>query len=509
MSHKVELKITHRQFGRDLGHYKISSQDEVVVIGSSPNAKIRILDDKISDVHACIEFRNSHWHVIDLSDGQGTRVNKKSIHEISIQDKMTLDIGDTELLIQPVKIYPYELYSKNTPLNLGEDFGKLVQAQQVVIFQNSKIIKSEIVSLGKKIKLSYCGEKHKFSPAVDENWVEDTIGRVTIRRRNITVPMYKDSKSSRIGHTFSKDILYSFGLAFGIAALFFLSIWWMDKVSPKKQVLQKNKYTRMIFDAEVIKRQRSVAKEAQKKKKFVAKKKKKPKIAKKKLVKKKPASLAKKKPKISKEVRKTLDRLKKYGLGKKISKIIDDSTIDNTVLLKSVQKGVSKARSKTFINSGSIIYKNKRKLKKKIESYNIKDISTKGVSATESKKLSGLSPANVGKSGIVGAIEEETEISAGMDPEVIRSIVKKSMGRIRYCYERQLITTPGLSGQIKLSWIINSQGRVASPKVQRSTMKSAMTEGCILRVIKRLNFPRPDSGGDVLVAFPFYFKAGT
>ena len=299
--------------------------------------------------------------------------------------------------------------------------------------------------------------------------------------------------------------MYSFGLASVIGALFFLTIWWSDKVTPKETKLQKNKYTQMIFDAEVIKKQRKAAKKI--KKKVVAKKKNK--VAKKKKpLKKKPASLAKSKKNISKKAKKALDRLKKSGLSRKISEIASISSISNAALLKSAQKGVSKSRNKAF-NSGSVILSKKNKLGKNVKSYNVKSVSTKKINAKDTKRLSGLSATNVGRSGLVGAIEEETEISAGMDPEIIRSIVKKSMGRIRYCYERQLITSPGISGQIKLSWTINSQGRVVSPKVVRTTMKSAMVEGCIARVIKRLNFPRPDSGGNVLVSFPFYFKAGS
>ena len=196
MNNRVELKIIHKQLGKDLGHYRVASKDEVIVVGSSPNARIRIIGDKVCSIHACIEFRNNHWHVIDFSGNQGTKVDNKPIHEMPIVEDMTLDIGGAELFIQPVRIASYKLYTKDNLLKLNDEFGTLVPAQQVVIFRHSKIISSEIIKPGKKIKLGYQKENHKFSPAVDENWLEDQIGDIRVRRRNIIVPIYKESRVS-------------------------------------------------------------------------------------------------------------------------------------------------------------------------------------------------------------------------------------------------------------------------------------------------------------------------
>ena len=51
------------------------------------------------------------------------------------------------------------------------------------------------------------------------------------------------------------------------------------------------------------------------------------------------------------------------------------------------------------------------------------------------------------------------------------------------------------------------QCRETGQKIEQTTMKNSMVEGCMLRIVQRWTFPRPDAGGDVIVAFPFFFKA--
>ena len=91
--------------------------------------------------------------------------------------------------------------------------------------------------------------------------------------------------------------------------------------------------------------------------------------------------------------------------------------------------------------------------------------------------------------------------------EMVKYIIESRKDRIRYCYERQLITSPNISGQIKVSWTISSQGQPISPKIEQSTIKNAKIEGCVARVIKRLIFPRPNSSMNIPVSVVFDFKS--
>ena len=121
-------------------------------------------------------------------------------------------------------------------------------------------------------------------------------------------------------------------------------------------------------------------------------------------------------------------------------------------------------------------------------------------------RLGGLSGTGIG-SASVGAIEEETEVEGGLTADQIARVVKKNLGAVRYCYERQLVANPNLYGKIKVEFVITPTGKVSTQKIKSTTMKNALVEGCILRKIKRWAFPIPKGGTEVAVSYPFYFKS--
>ncbi len=493
---KVELKIIHRNGKQTLNHFRVVSSSEVITVGSSPNAKIRIIDKKVDDIHASIEQRHGRWHIVDLASQHGTWQGKDSIDESLIDQKTIINFGDETLMIEPVQINAINLFLENKKIELEGD--NLVAAQQVIVLLGTEILSSEMIQVGEPIKLRYAGEDKTFQPAESEDWLEDKLGRITVRRRNVQAPVFINPKPKTIWGYFPEEIVKSFGVALGIALFFFLTAWLMPKLMPKDpNALESNKYTKMIFDPEVIKQQQKEAKEI---KKDIEKKEKK-KIVKVEPEKKRPVAIPK-----TEKAKKIVTILKKSGLTDKISKIAAIN-LSSDSLLENANKSVSKSRNRSFASKGVAV--KGATLSKNAGSFNVTSVSTNGVEggSAAAGKLGGLSAGSVGGGGVVDAIEEETEISGGIDPAIIRDVVQKNMGRIRYCYERELAAKPGLYGKVKLAWIITAEGTVKNQKIEQTTMKNNMVEGCMLRIVKRWKFPRPDGGGDVIVAFPFFFKA--
>ena len=102
-----------------------------------------------------------------------------------------------------------------------------------------------------------------------------------------------------------------------------------------------------------------------------------------------------------------------------------------------------------------------------------------------------------GTSVIMGALNKCT----------IDSYVRKSVGKIRECYETGLAKNPKLSGgRVVINFIISASGDVSSAKVQRTTLGNAEVEKCIAEQIKKIKFPKPKGGGIVIVNYPFKFK---
>lgn len=109
--------------------------------------------------------------------------------------------------------------------------------------------------------------------------------------------------------------------------------------------------------------------------------------------------------------------------------------------------------------------------------------------------------------------ERDINISAGnpvimgsLDKELIRRVIEQHKAQIRYCYEKELVRTPGLFGKINMEWVITAEGTVRDSKAKESTMNNAEVDRCIASKIRTWIFPKPKGGGIVIVRYPFVFK---
>lgn len=120
----------------------------------------------------------------------------------------------------------------------------------------------------------------------------------------------------------------------------------------------------------------------------------------------------------------------------------------------------------------------------------------------------GTGIGNLGKK-----MDRDINISAGnpvimgsLDKELIRRVIEAHKAQIRYCYEKELVRTPGLFGKIDMEWTITGEGRVSDSKPKGSTMQNPEVERCIAEKIRTWEFPKPKGGGIVVVRYPFVFK---
>jgi len=110
------------------------------------------------------------------------------------------------------------------------------------------------------------------------------------------------------------------------------------------------------------------------------------------------------------------------------------------------------------------------------------------------------------KEDIKGDIEKIKKIKKGLcTSNDIKEVVNKNVKQIRYCYEKELMRTPDLAGQIKASWTISQTGKVVGVKITKNTMKTDKVSRCIVRMIKRWEFTPPNGRGVCHVAYPFNF----
>ena len=85
--------------------------------------------------------------------------------------------------------------------------------------------------------------------------------------------------------------------------------------------------------------------------------------------------------------------------------------------------------------------------------------------------------------------------------------VRRRANSIRACYEQRLQVNPNLRGKVTVRWTIGLTGKVAKALASGNTLKDGAVTGCILRVIRRMRFPKPE-GGICIVQWPFVFNPG-
>ncbi len=90
-----------------------------------------------------------------------------------------------------------------------------------------------------------------------------------------------------------------------------------------------------------------------------------------------------------------------------------------------------------------------------------------------------------------------------LDKDIIRRYIRRNLKKIRDCYANELTRDPKLAGTVTARFTITSNGGVATATA--SGVDPAVA-GCIAGVIKGIEFPKPKSGGNVTVNYPFTFR---
>jgi hypothetical protein len=99
----------------------------------------------------------------------------------------------------------------------------------------------------------------------------------------------------------------------------------------------------------------------------------------------------------------------------------------------------------------------------------------------------------------------EATLQGGLDKDIIRRVIRQSLSRVRYCYERALLKDPNLAGRVAVRFVIRPDGTVANVTDGGSTLPSEEVKACVHRTMAALTFPRPKGGGVVVVNYPFVF----
>jgi hypothetical protein len=115
-----------------------------------------------------------------------------------------------------------------------------------------------------------------------------------------------------------------------------------------------------------------------------------------------------------------------------------------------------------------------------------------------------------GRGGMRGRTAAVPTVSIGqpnaqgdLDKAIIRRYIKRNIQKITYCYEKQLLAKPGLSGTVQTQFFISPNGNVTASNGSGVDPEVA---NCVADVIHGIEFPKPKGGGGVQVNYPFTFR---
>jgi hypothetical protein len=131
-------------------------------------------------------------------------------------------------------------------------------------------------------------------------------------------------------------------------------------------------------------------------------------------------------------------------------------------------------------------------------------IGTKGRGGGLSGYGTGVANLDPKKKVDVGISSEDSVVQGSLDKELIRQVIKRNIGQIRYCYETELQTKPALAGKVAVRFVIAPNGDVQTARVaEGSTLTDANLSECVLVRLRSWKFPSPKGGGSVIVTYPF------
>lgn len=500
-----QLFLEFKREGRPVRHHRVTAKRKLFVIGSSPDADLRIGGDGIMGCHAVLHFKshgeNSHWVLRSLAvDGAVVMVNDQPVIEAILDEK-----NDANTIIQ-IGDHRIELFSKQRvePLfheRRAHPRGPLAMQQVVVQTASGRIVQSSLIPMKESFAYNDGEKTLKLAAPPSADWVETNVGKKVIRQRLVSAQA--QATLEKVG--VDQDMKRAIGAALVVMMLLIGSALLMPKPSTKPELALDQKSIDMIFNADQIKKKRVEAKKVTQAAKQRAGGSSEAQSAPTQAVAQPEQSMA---PVKSEKATAALTSIRNSGLSALVGKIAKRANKNGIQIATQGTSADNKNAGRAFFSNGTSTTGGGGSAAVAGDSYRLGGIATKGKGGGASGVRDGtaLSGGKVG-TGDVAMVDEETVIEGGLDRDVIADVIKRNLGQIRYCYERQLSSNPELYGKLLVKFTIDASGGVISPAIDTSTLKSSLVEGCVLRRLAGWKFPLPKGGTQVRVSYPFLFKA--
>ena len=97
-------------------------------------------------------------------------------------------------------------------------------------------------------------------------------------------------------------------------------------------------------------------------------------------------------------------------------------------------------------------------------------------------------------------------VTEGLSKNSTRKLIEKNMPAINYCYTQISGKQDKLKGEIVVTLVVDSEGRVIKANTNSGKNKIAEIERCIIQKLRKLHFPAPEGSKSVTVTITFILK---
>lgn len=455
--------------------WKIKPSQSPCTFGTARISHLNSIDDTLTPFEGVFQLTDNSWSYVDLNPANIEQHNSSQLD------------SDSKLKFKK-SILSFELIEKN--YNHLESFKNFTssengkhEAQLFMLTYNDRFIRSQVIQLNENFYLNEAHPVVQIPTKKSNVWLEEKFENYTVRQRTI-----KTDDISALNHYTTRNIIDEDSKKPMVIALCLsLIIALVAIIVPKhKQEIttwQPKEAQRIIVDMESLKK-RKVAK-AQ--------------------------AVEIEKKDIQKQAGgggKVSGLLKNLNVGrisKLVGKVSAGEVASKNII---VQNGIKAGSGPTGRALAALGSSNKEGKDWSSEGNGLGlAVSTAGKAG--GKSLSGMGGLQAGKTGDggVGLIEDEGEVSGGLDRDIIAEHIKRQIGHILACYDRQLAAKKDLGGKVSVKFTISGTGSVETQNITETTMKDATVEGCILNRVAKWTFPAPNGGTKVIVTYPFLFKS--
>lgn len=455
--------------------WKVKPSQSPCTFGTARISHLNSIDDSLTPFEGVFQLNQDTWSYVDLNPSnidnhKSTRLNNQSKLDFK---KSTLSFEIIEKNYNHLESFKNYQSSEN---------GKH-EAQLFMLTYNDRFIRSQILEMNEKFNLNEVHPVISIPVKKSTSWIDEKFENYTIKQRTI-----KTDDVSSINHFTAQNLIDEDSkkpIIFALSLSLLIALVAVIVPKHKKEITtwQPKEAQRIIVDMESLKKRKVAKAQAVE--------------IEKKDIEKQAGGAGK--------VSGLLKNLNVGRISKLVGKVSAGEAASKNIIVQNGLKAGSGPTGRALAALGS----NEKQGKDWSSEGNGLGLAVSTAGKAGGKSLSGIGGLQAGKTGDagVGLIEDEAEVSGGLDRDIIAEHIKRQIGHILACYDRQLAAKKDLGGKVSVKFTISGTGSVETQNITETTMKDATVEGCILNRVAKWTFPAPNGGTKVIVTYPFLFKS--